>query len=134
LFDLRPFLCCGGIILTGTCLELNLSITLLNVYGPCVDIKYFWEKVAVRGHLDHQNLILVGDLNFTVDVGEAWGEKAHLDPLSTFVKGIFNDSGLVDVAPDVLVPTWRNGRRGANEHLKKAGSLLCCRRSTCGSM
>jgi hypothetical protein len=82
-------------ILTGTCLELNLLITFLNVYGPCVDKKYFWEKVAVRGHLDHQNSILVGDLNFTIDVGEAWGEKSHLDPLSTFVKGIFNDSGLL---------------------------------------
>jgi hypothetical protein len=37
-----------------------MSITLLNVYGPCLDRKSFWEKVAARGLLAHINLILAG--------------------------------------------------------------------------
>jgi hypothetical protein len=69
---------------TGTCLELNMLITLLNVYGPCVDRKLFWEKVAGRGLLDHRNLILVGDLNFTIDVGEMWGNITLGSPVNFF--------------------------------------------------
>jgi endonuclease/exonuclease/phosphatase family metal-dependent hydrolase len=33
-------------------------------------------------------------------------------PCQLFLKN-FNGSSLVDIAPDVLVLTWRNGRRGA---------------------
>jgi hypothetical protein len=124
MFDIFPFLCCGGILLTGTCLELNMSISLLNVYGPCVDRKLFWEKVVDRGLLAHRNLILAGDLNLTCDVGEMWGDTTHLDPLSTFFKELFIDSGLVDIASDVLVPTWRNGRRGNTSISKRLDRFL----------
>jgi hypothetical protein len=95
------------------CLELNLSITLLNVYGPCLDRKSFWEKVAARGLMDRRNLILAGDLNLTCDVGEMWGDYAHVDPLSDFFKDFFNGFRLVDIVLDVMVPTWRNGRGGS---------------------
>jgi hypothetical protein len=115
MFDISPFLCCGGILLTGTCLELNLSITLLNVYGPCLDRKSFWEKVAARGLLARRNLILAGDLNLTCDVGELWGDATHLDPLSTFFKEFFNGSGLVDIAPGCFgadLEKWQKGHCG----------------------
>jgi len=42
-FDRVPFLTYGGILLTGFCLESKRQITLLNVYGPCVERKLFWE-------------------------------------------------------------------------------------------
>jgi hypothetical protein len=40
-FDLDPYLSCGGIFLTGTCLENNKPLSLLNVYGPCLTEKHF---------------------------------------------------------------------------------------------
>jgi exonuclease III len=41
LFDLRPFLTSGGILLVGRCLSTNQELAFLNVYGPCVDRKQF---------------------------------------------------------------------------------------------
>jgi hypothetical protein len=45
-FDLDPYLSCGGIFMTGTCYENKRMLSLLNVYGPCSDIKCFWDKVV----------------------------------------------------------------------------------------
>jgi hypothetical protein len=64
-FDLVPYLSCGGILLTGWCIESKREITLLNIYGPCSERKRFWNKVAECGLLSHKNLVIVGDLNFT---------------------------------------------------------------------
>lgn len=109
MFDISPFLCCGGILLTGTCLELKQPVTLLNVYGPCIERKDFWEKVVAKGLLERRNIILAGDLNLTCEAGELWGEEAHMDSLSAFFKDLFNKERPIDVTLDVLVPTWRNG-------------------------
>jgi len=113
-FELCPFLCYRGILLTSTFLELKKPITLLNVYGPCLDKKSFWKKVAARGLLAHKNLILAGELNFTYDVGEVWGDSTHLDLLTGFFKDLFNENRPVDIALDVLVSNWRNGRGGSD--------------------
>lgn len=69
-FYLASHLCCGGILLTGTCLWNNNPISLLNVYGPYSERKLFWDKVANHGLLDHANLILASDLNLTTSAGE----------------------------------------------------------------
>jgi hypothetical protein len=50
-FELVPFLTCGGMLLTGTDLESKRHISLLNVYGPCVDRKQFWERLELSGLL-----------------------------------------------------------------------------------
>jgi hypothetical protein len=42
-FTLVPSLCAGGILLTGTNLEINRDVNFLNVYGPCNDKLLFWE-------------------------------------------------------------------------------------------
>ena len=43
LFSLTPMLSPGGIFLTGTSLELHRRINLLNLYGPCIGRKDFWQ-------------------------------------------------------------------------------------------
>jgi hypothetical protein len=40
-FLLTPTLCIGGIMLKGISLEKKQDICLLNVYGPCVERKFF---------------------------------------------------------------------------------------------
>jgi hypothetical protein len=69
-FDLVPFLTCGGILLTGFCLESKRQITLLNVYRPCVERKLFWERLENYGLLTLKNLILARDLNLTLSSSE----------------------------------------------------------------
>ena len=87
-FDLAPILSCGGIFVTGTCLEDKRKISLLKVYGPCSKKKTFWDKVVSRGMLAYKNLIVAEDLNFIVSAGEVWGDSTNLDPFSGFFKGI----------------------------------------------
>ena len=41
LFDLRPILTSGGILLLGCCLATTQEMAFLNIYGPCSDIKRF---------------------------------------------------------------------------------------------
>ena len=36
--------------------------------------------------LAHKNMIVVGDLNFTVSSGEVWGDSTHLDQLVEYFK------------------------------------------------
>jgi hypothetical protein len=112
LFDLSPMLSPGGILLSETCFELNTSINLLNVYGPCADRKDFWERLDDLGLLAAKKLILAGDLNLITSPKEMWGEKASIDPLLSFFNHIFYKNALVDMKPIELLPTWRNGRLG----------------------
>jgi hypothetical protein len=119
-------LTCGGILLTGSSLVDKRRLTLLNVYGPCTDRKTFWKKIADRDYLAHTDLILAGDLNFTLNSDEIWGTTTLLDPLAPFFKDLFDNSPLVDVAPTELVPTWRNEEWGF-KHFKKTRQILCGR-------
>jgi len=69
-FDLKPYICYGGLLVIGTSLELKEQLSFLNVYGLCNDRKFFWQKVWDRGLLSLKNLIVSGDFNFTLNEGE----------------------------------------------------------------
>jgi hypothetical protein len=105
LFDFRPMLSPGGILLSGSCFELNSSFNILNVYGPCVDHKAFWERLDELGLLAARNLIIAGDLNLTTSPLEIWGEKATNDPLMSFFNQVFYKNNLIDLKPAELLPT-----------------------------
>jgi hypothetical protein len=81
--------------------------------------RQFWEQVEAKGLLAQDALILAGDLNFSTSIDEVWGEVALSDPLADFFKNLFANNQLVDVMPAVLMPTWRNGRRGVEEIQKR---------------
>jgi hypothetical protein len=101
MFDLQPFLSCAGLLLTGTCKWNSQSINLLNVYGPCQNRRTFWQQVESQGLLDLHNLVLAGDLNFTLNSGETWGLSTLQDPLAEFFTTLFHSHGLVDIPPAV---------------------------------
>ena len=78
--------------------------------------------VVKGGLLNLNNLILAGDLNLTLNNSEVWGEKARLDPLGPFFTNLFSSHQLVDIAPIVAGPTWRNGcssADGISKHLDR---------------
>jgi hypothetical protein len=118
IFELQPFLSVGGILLTGIHIPDKKRISFINAYGPCSGRRHFWEQMEAKGLLAQENLILAGDLNFTTSIDEVWGEVALSDPLVDFFKNLFTSNHLVDVMPAVLLPTWRNGRRGRRRSRK----------------
>jgi hypothetical protein len=111
-FVLVPYLSVGGILCTGKDISNKRKFLILNTYGPCKERRNFWNALEESGILSHKNLIIVGDLNFTVSSSEIWGGSAMVGPLSYYFKTLFQNNHLVDVQPDTLVPTWRNGRQG----------------------
>jgi hypothetical protein len=44
---LDPYLCRGGFLLIGACLENKNPLFILNVYGPCTDIIFFLGKGGI---------------------------------------------------------------------------------------
>jgi hypothetical protein len=113
-FDFSSVLSPGGILLAGTYLELNTSLTLLNTYGPCLDHRHFWEKLDCLGLLAIKDIIIAGALNLMLSSKEIWGDRAKMDPLAIFFKSLFTKNALVDLESTELLPTWRNGRSGSS--------------------
>jgi hypothetical protein len=110
--------------LTGNCLSTHCCISLLNVYGPCTEKRAFWDKLADSGILEAGNLIIVGDLNITLSAEEVWGSSNFSVSLADHLKTLFQSKNLVDIRPDSLVPTWRNGRQGPMAIAKRLDRVL----------
>lgn len=112
LFDLRPYMSRGGILLVACTLATKQELAFLNVYGPCSDKLSFWMHLASSGLLAIPNLILGGDLNFILLANEHWGGPFLPGPAEATVKDIIASNNLIDIQPIRMVPTWRNGRSG----------------------
>jgi endonuclease/exonuclease/phosphatase family metal-dependent hydrolase len=124
LFDLRPFLSCGGILLSGCCLASKLEMALLNIYGPCSERPQFWSQLADSGILSLPNLILGGDLNIFLSADETWGGSYLSGPTEAYYKELFASNNLIDVRPTRLTPTWRNGRTGPDAIARRLDRFL----------
>ena len=70
------------------------------------------------------NLLLAGDLNFTLSSAEFWGLKARLDPLASFFSQLISGNKLVDLSMDPFAPTWRNGHSGDAGICKRLDKFL----------
>ena len=57
------------------------------------------------GILGLPNLLMAGDLGFTLSSAEVWGHKARLDPLASFFSQLIFDNKLVDLSMDPSAPT-----------------------------
>jgi hypothetical protein len=58
---------------------LNTSFKLINLYVPYVDRLKFWEGLSGSGNLNATNIILGGDLNFSLSLQGVWVSSPHPD-------------------------------------------------------
>ena len=55
--------------------EASLLLTILNIYGPYNNRVSFSDNLHPSPHLKNENVILGGDLNFTLGTQEIWGPR-----------------------------------------------------------
>ena len=108
IYTLVPSLTIGGLLLACFCLSSKREIALLNCYVPCVQKRRFWTLVVDSDMLSVGNLIIAGDLNLTLSLGETWGGSASAGSLEGFFKAPFQNQNLIHIEPGKVVPTWRN--------------------------
>ena len=63
------------VVISSLCVELysqylRNTLHILNVYGPYEEREAFWDDLLLKSWLEMDKFILVGDLNFTLNVGE----------------------------------------------------------------
>jgi hypothetical protein len=102
----------GGLLLTGFCISSKREISLLNIYGPCLERRRFWNLMEHSRLLSIKILVIARDLNLTLSSGAIWGGFALVGPLAGFFKALFQNKKLIDIEPGKVVPTWRNGHSG----------------------
>ena len=120
----KDFETVGGILVQAKFRGSPTTISILNCYGPYSGHELFWNEVMVGGLLSLPNLILVGDLNFTLNAGDIWGKSARLDHLAPFLKNFLSVNNLIDLAPPCVGLTWKNGRVGDDGIGKRINRFL----------
>ena len=63
----------AGILLKSSIRGSSFELSILNCYGPYINRETFWNSAVSGGLLSLPNLILDGDLNFTLNVSKIWG-------------------------------------------------------------
>jgi len=106
----KTYSCVTGILISAQIRGHNFPINILNVYAPYRNRASFWEKLFVSEVLDIENLLIAGDLNFTLNMDEIWGLNKRKDPLAEKLKNELLCRNFVDILPAQMHSTWENGR------------------------
>ena len=61
-----------------------------------------------------ENVILGGNLNFTLGTHKIWAIRARTDPLAFFYEQNIREDHLFDIAPTKIKSSWTNKRTGEN--------------------
>jgi hypothetical protein len=69
--------------------DMSFSFRVINLYDRYSEKKYFWEGLFESQILSSSNIILGGDLNFTLSLHEFWGAHPHRDPMEGYFAHIF---------------------------------------------
>ena len=96
----------------------------MNIYGPYNNITKFWDSFKKFGMSKEMNLIIAGDLNFTMGAHEIWGPKARMDPLAPYFSNLLLELKLIDLDPQNLKPTWTNRWVGEERIAKRLEIFL----------
>jgi hypothetical protein len=82
--------------------ELGHPLLLINIYGPYSDWKRYWDSLDLSSWLTERDVIVGGDLNFSLGASEFWGPRATPDPLTDYFTHLLDLHGLLDLEPDEI--------------------------------
>eukprot|EP00253_Pinus_taeda_P021308 PITA_21308 len=108
--------------------DFNFPLLFVNVYVPCQARVPFWNALLSKGLIKDKNLIIGGDLNFSLGIAEAWGPLVREDPLTDFFSNALLTHKLIDVNIIKEKPTWRNQRTGEDRIAKRLDRFLISER------
>jgi exonuclease III len=80
--------------------------------------------VADSSLLAKKNLIIAGDLNLTLSSEDVWGGTTSVGHSSSYFKSFFQEKNLIDLVPEKVLPTWKNGRTGVDQIAKRLDRFL----------
>lgn len=73
--------------------------------------------------LQYGNIILGGDLNFSLGYLESWGHHTQADPLAVFFEQLLDSHNIIDIPTTKLAPTRRN-RSGEDNLARRLDRFL----------
>jgi hypothetical protein len=84
---------------------LDISICVLNIYGPYNDRQRYWEGFFNLNVSKKNYVVMGGDLNFTWIRFEVWGPSAKVDKLGDYLRHNCEEETFIDVGPIKITPT-----------------------------
>jgi len=105
--------------------HLNLALTSISsMFMGHVIIEVISRSIYCSDLLQVDNLIMGGDLNFSVGYSESWGHHAQIESLSTFFENILENHSLIDISSVRIQLTWRNRRTGDDKLARRLDRFL----------
>ena len=104
--------------------EANLNLNIVNIYGPYNNRVEFWDSFKNSDISRKENLIIGGDLNFTLGANKIWGPKVRTDPLALFFSNLLQNMNLIDLDPQKSKLSWTNRRVGEDRITKRLDRFL----------
>ena len=104
--------------------DLHLDLCFINLYGPYIDREVLWNNLSTMDCFSYPNLVVGGDLNFSLGHSEVWGVKARVDVLTDFFTHLFEGLWLIDIIPLDSIPTCSNHRIGSESISKRLDKLF----------
>jgi len=100
------------------------DIRIINVYGPCTDRANFWKNLLGSELFQADNILLGGDLNFSLGFSESWGHLAQVDTLTDSLTSLLEEHKWIDRPSARLQYTWSNNRSGEQSLARRLDRLL----------
>jgi len=100
------------------------DIRIINIYGPCADRANFWRFLFESELFQADNIILGGDLNFSLGFSESWGHLAQVDSLTDTMTSLLEEHKWVDIPSARLQYTWTNNRSGEQNLARRLDRFL----------
>eukprot|EP00253_Pinus_taeda_P011273 PITA_11273 len=100
------------------------DIRIINVCGPCTDRANFWRILLGSELFQADNIILGGDLNFSLGFSESWKHLSQVDSLTDTMTSLLEDHKWVDIPSARLQYTWSNNRSGEQSLARRLDRFL----------